>query len=105
MHGRKAMMAHLSDAFIALPGGFGTLDETFEMATWAQLRYHAKPVGLLNVNGYYDRLLEFISHAVEEGFVSTEHRRILYSAGSCEPLLAALEQAVLPQPARIMDKP
>jgi uncharacterized protein (TIGR00730 family) len=105
MHARKAMMAHLSDAFIALPGGWGTLEETFEVVTWTQLRYHTKPIGLLNVGGYYDRLLDFISHAVNEGFISAENRRLLHSAGSPEAILTALEHSVLPDHPRLIDKP
>lgn len=70
MHERKALMAELSDGFIALPGGLGTLEETMEMLTWLQLEYHDKPVGLLNVRGYYDPLLGFFRHMNEEGFIS-----------------------------------
>ncbi len=69
MHERKAKMAELSDAFIALPGGFGTLDEVMEVVTWNQLRLHAKPVGFLNVDGYYDTLFSFLEKSVEEEFV------------------------------------
>lgn len=105
MHARKTMMAHLSDAFIALPGGWGTLEETFEVVTWTQLRYHVKPVGLLNVGGYYDRLLDFVEHAVHEGFILPEHRRILHSASTPEALVAALESAELPAHPRLIDKP
>jgi uncharacterized protein (TIGR00730 family) len=74
MHQRKALMAELSDAFIALPGGFGTLEEYCEMLTWAQLGLHAKPCGLLNVAGFYDALLELFDHAVSEQFVPGPHR-------------------------------
>lgn len=77
MHTRKARMAELSDGFIALPGGFGTLEELFEVITWAQLEFHAKPVGLLNVAGFYDHLLEFLSHIKAEGFVRKRHHDIL----------------------------
>jgi hypothetical protein len=97
MHARKTMMAHLADAFIALPGGWGTLDETFEILTWGQLRLHAKPFGLLNVNGYYDPLLTFVDHAVTEGFVTPEHRRLLISASDPAALLRSLEEAKLPE--------
>jgi len=69
MHERKAMMAQLSDGFIAMPGGLGTLEELFEMLTWAQLGIHDKPVALYNVDGFYDRLIDFIGHAREEGFI------------------------------------
>ncbi len=70
MHERKALMAELSDGFIVLPGGLGTLEETMEMITWLQLGYHDKPVGLLNIRGYYDPLLVFFRHMNEEGFIS-----------------------------------
>ena len=70
MHERKALMAELSDGFVALPGGLGTLEETMEMLTWLQLGYHDKPVGLLNIGGYYDPLLAFFRHMNEEGFIS-----------------------------------
>jgi len=73
MHERKALMADLADAFVTLPGGMGTLDETFEILTWAQLGIHAKPVGLLDVGGYYGPLLTFLNHAVAHGFVQAEH--------------------------------
>ena len=77
MHERKAMMAELSDAFIAMPGGFGTVDEFFEILTWSQLGLHAKPIGLLNVEGYFDLLLAFINHVLEERFIQTEHSRLI----------------------------
>ena len=79
MHERKAQMAELCDAFIALPGGFGTLEEFCEVLTWAQLGLHRKPCGLLNVEGYFDRLLELFDHAVAEGFLKPAHRRIVIS--------------------------
>jgi uncharacterized protein (TIGR00730 family) len=96
MHARKTMMAHLADAFIAMPGGWGTLEETFEILTWAQLRFHSKPLGLLNVRGFFDGLLAFSDHAVEEGFLMAEHRRLLISAGDPEVLLKSLEAVKLP---------
>jgi uncharacterized protein (TIGR00730 family) len=77
MHERKAMMADLSDAFIALPGGFGTFDELFEVLTWNQLEIISKPAGILNIDGYFDHLLAFINHAVEEKFVRQEHKNNL----------------------------
>ena len=77
MHERKAMMADLADAFVAMPGGWGTLDELFEILTWAQLGFHAKPCGLLNAAGYFDPLLAFISHSVAEGFVRGEYAEAL----------------------------
>lgn len=79
MHERKMVMSDLSDGFIALPGGFGTLDELFETLTWAQLGLHGKPCGLLNVAGYFDSLLAFLDHAVERGFLAPEYRRMLLS--------------------------
>jgi uncharacterized protein (TIGR00730 family) len=89
MHARKAMMAHMSDAFIALPGGYGTLEEIFEVTTWTQLNYHHKPVGLLNVAGYYDALLTFIAHAVPTprpcSTSSLGSRSPIFSGGSRSP--------------------
>ncbi len=77
MHERKAMMANLSDGFIALPGGLGTVEELFEVLTWAQLGFHTKPCGLLNAGGYYDHLSAFLDHTVAEGFVKDAHRSML----------------------------
>ena len=77
MHERKAKMAELGDGFLALPGGFGTLEEIVEIVTWGQLQFHAKPCGLLNVAGYYDHFLSYLDHAVAEGFVLVEHRNAL----------------------------
>ena len=77
MHERKALMAELADAFVALPGGIGTLEELVEMLTWAQLGLHAKPIGIVNVDGYYDGLLAFLEHAVGEGFLSPATRERL----------------------------
>jgi uncharacterized protein (TIGR00730 family) len=77
MHARKALMAELSDAFVALPGGLGTLEELCEVLTWAQLGIHAKPCGILNVDRYFDPLLALLDHAAREGFVKREHRAIL----------------------------
>jgi uncharacterized protein (TIGR00730 family) len=77
MHERKALMASLSDAFIALPGGFGTLDEFFEILTWAQLKIHAKPCVLINTDGYYDLLLRFLDYAVREEFVKRVNRELV----------------------------
>ena len=94
MHARKALMADLSDAFIALPGGFGTLDEFFEIVTWAQLGFHSKPVGLLNVEGFFDPVLSFVDHAIQEGFVRVEQRKLILVAGSIEELLDRLGSRV-----------
>ena len=77
MHTRKRTMAERSDAFVVLPGGFGTFDEMFEMVTWAQLRLHAKPVGMLNCLGYFDQLLAFLRHAAKEEFLRPQHRNLL----------------------------
>ena len=87
MHERKALMADLADAFIALPGGWGTLDELFEILTWGQLGLHAKPCGLLNVCGYFDGLLAFLEHAIDEGFVRRAHGAMVLVAGSSDALL------------------
>lgn len=87
MHERKALMADLSDGFIALPGGFGTMDEFCEILTWAQLRIHAKPVGLLNADGYYDELLALFDKMVSQGFVAPKNRGLVRSATSITDLL------------------
>lgn len=87
MHERKALMADLSDGFIALPGGLGTLDEFFEICTWAQLGIHAKPCGLVNVAGYFDPLLSMLQRAVDDGFLSETHRTIVMVETSVEGLL------------------
>lgn len=91
MHERKALMAKLADAVIALPGGLGTLDEFAEMLTWAQLGLHRKPCGILNVAGYYDLLLAFLDHAVNERFVTSAHRQMIISATSTDELLDQLD--------------
>ena len=87
MHERKTMMAELADGFIAMPGGAGTLEEIFEVWTWAQLGYHKKPCGLLNVDGYFDHLLNFLNHAVDERFLRKEHRTLFFAEPSAEALL------------------
>ena len=91
MHARKARMAELSDAFIALPGGLGTLEELFEVWTWGQLGYHGKPLGLLEVNGFYSKLTAFLDHVVGEGFVRAPHRDMLQVSESPQTLLDALD--------------
>jgi uncharacterized protein (TIGR00730 family) len=91
MHERKALMAELSDAFIALPGGIGTLEELFEVYTWAQLGIHAKPLGLLDVAGYFQPLVAFLDHAVQERFLRPEMRTLLGVSDDLDDLLAALE--------------
>ena len=91
MHARKALMAELADGFVALPGGIGTLEEFFETWTWAQLGMHTKPCGLLNVAGYFDPLLEFLDHAVEEKFVREAHRAMVIVESDAEKLLERFE--------------
>jgi uncharacterized protein (TIGR00730 family) len=90
MHERKALMAGLSDAFIALPGGWGTLDEFFEVLTWGQLGLHRKPCGILNAGHYFDPLLAFIDHSIDAGFVRREYRSMISVADSAADLLDAL---------------
>ncbi len=92
MHERKALMADLSDAFVALPGGFGTLEELCEVVTWTQLGLHAKPSGVLNVLGYYSPRLAMFDHAVEERFLKPENRALLIARESPADLLQALEE-------------
>lgn len=98
MHARKARMVELSDAFVALPGGFGTLDELFEVLTWQQIGYHQKPVGLLNVDGYYDGLIEFAKHANTEGFVRVEHLNALMLDTDGDSLL---DRLIVAEPVRV----
>ncbi|MBC7956626.1 MAG: TIGR00730 family Rossman fold protein [Cytophagales bacterium] len=90
MHERKQMMAERADAFVALPGGIGTFEELFEVWTWRQLGYHDKPVGLLNVDGYYDRLLAFMAQAVADGFVPPAQQQLLQVANDPTELLDRL---------------
>ncbi len=92
MHERKALMAELSDAFIALPGGFGTIEEFFEVITWSQLGIHKKPAGLLNVLGYFDQLSAFLDHAVGQGFILPPHRSMVLVDAEPEALLEKLEK-------------
>jgi uncharacterized protein (TIGR00730 family) len=96
MHERKARMADLSDAFMALPGGFGTLDELCEILTWAQLGIHRKPVGLLNVASYYDHFLALLDHQVREGLLQSRHRDYLTIDDDPERLFKKLQVAILP---------
>jgi uncharacterized protein (TIGR00730 family) len=91
MHERKALMAELSDAFVAMPGGFGTLEEFCEITTWTQLGLHRKPCGLLNVSGYYDALLSFLDHAVSERFIRPEHRSVVLADTEPDGLLDKLK--------------
>jgi hypothetical protein len=91
MHARKSLMAELADAFIALPGGFGTFEEFCEMVTWSQLGIHRKPCGLLNVAGYYDPLLEMFDRAVAEGFLKRENRELVLASPGCQELLEKMQ--------------
>jgi uncharacterized protein (TIGR00730 family) len=100
MHERKALMAELADAFIALPGGIGTLEELIEAYTWSQLGIHRKPVGVLNVNGYYDELAAFLDVAVEQRFLRAQQREVLIAEGDPEALLTRLADAEPPQLAK-----
>ena len=97
MHERKAMMADLSDAFVALPGGIGTMEELFEVWSWAVLGVHSKPCGLLNIGGYYDPLMHFIDHACEQKFVRRRHRGMLLVDSDGESLLRRLESYQPPE--------
>lgn len=92
MHERKALMAQEADAFIALPGGYGTMEELLEIITWAQLGIHRKPVGLLNVDGYYNALLALFDNGVEEGFIKPGARHIVLSAPTAKELVEKMEQ-------------
>ncbi len=104
MHERKAQMADLSDAFIALPGGIGTLEETFEVWTWSQLGLHSKPVGLLNVAGFYDGLEGFLDRLVDERFVKPQHRAILCSDSDPDALIDRLAAAEIPTDRKWVDE-
>ena len=104
MHQRKSQMADLSDAFITLPGGIGTLEGYFEILTWGQLGIHAKPSGILNVAGYFDRLIEFLDHAVREGFLTREHREMILVDSDPGKLLASLEKYAPRQEEKLMGR-
>lgn len=104
MHERKAMMADLSDGFVALPGGIGTFEELFEVWTWAQLGYHAKPCGLLNVGGFYDGLSGFIDNVVDEGFLKPEHRRMLVVEREPEAMLDTIVGYLAPRTDKWIDR-
>jgi uncharacterized protein (TIGR00730 family) len=93
MHDRKALMAELSDGFIALPGGFGTLDEMFEILTWAQLKFHYEPIGMLNIAGFFDPLLAWVDNAIAEDFVQGKNRALLIVEKDAEKLLDSIEAA------------
>lgn len=104
MHERKATMAELSDAFVALPGGLGTLEEFFEIITWAQLGLHAKPVGIMNVAGYFDPLFAFLDRAVDERFVKREHRAMIIMAHSPADLVDRLASYEAPRVEKWIDR-
>lgn len=87
LHERKAKMAELADGFISLPGGLGTLEELFEILTWAQLNIHEKPVGVLNVNGFFDKLLDYLDHAVEQNFIRAQHRQMIITETDIHSML------------------
>ena len=92
LHERKAKMAEISDAFIALPGGLGTLEELFEILTWAQLGLHKNPVGILNVNGFYDKMLDYLDHAVAEKFIRLQHREMIVVDADIESMFEKFSQ-------------
>ena len=104
MHERKALMAELSDGFIALPGGIGTMEEFFEVLSWAQLGIHEKPCGLLNVAGYYDPLLQFLDHAVAQDFIKAKHRALLLVESEPAKLLDRFEKIFAAQPAKHFER-
>ena len=104
MHERKALMAERAEGMIALPGGFGTLEEWFEVLTWSQLGLHVKPCGLLNVAGYYDPLLKMLDHMVDEKFVRVAHRDMIIASTSCTELLAALQTFRAPLVPKWLDR-
>ncbi len=104
MHERKSLMAELSDGFIALPGGYGTIEEIFEIITWSQLGMHNKPCGLLNVNNYYDNMISFLDNAVSEQFINKTNRSILLLDESPDALLEKFEVYNAPETEKWIDK-
>jgi len=104
MHERKAVMADLADGFIALPGGWGTIEEFFEVLTWGQLGLHQKPCGLLNVQGYFDRLLAFVDHSIEQGFIRPENRAMISVATTGGALLDMLDAYEAPVVEKWIDR-
>lgn len=104
MHERKALMAELSDGFIVLPGGLGTFEETFEVLTWAQLGFHRKPCGLLNVSGYYNELMAFLDHAVTERFLKPEHRAMVLVENDPDALIEQLKTYRPPEVSKWIDR-
>lgn len=105
MHARKSMMVHLSDAFLVLPGGFGTLDEMFESLTWHQIGYHRKPLGLWGSHGFWKYLLQHLDHSVQEGFLHPQNRALVLTANGLEALLDKLSERMGSAPARALVKP
>ena len=105
MHERKALMAELADGFVALPGGIGTLEELFEVWTWAQLGLHAKPCALLDTDGFYGPLVAFLDHLVDAGFVREAHRGMLLTAHSPEELLTAFATYRPPRVGKWLEAP
>jgi len=103
MHERKARMNQLADGFMVLPGGFGSLEETFEVLTWSQLGIHSKPIGLLNVHGFYDGLAQFLDHLVDQGFVKTVHRSTLLSDSDPVRLVDRIVGAQVPSVGKWID--
>jgi uncharacterized protein (TIGR00730 family) len=104
MHERKATMADLADGFIALPGGWGTVEELFEILTWGQLGLHRKPCGVLNVHGYFDRLLSFVEHSINEGFVRREYGAMISVSGAPGTLLDMLASYAPPAVEKWIDR-
>ena len=104
MHERKATMADLADGFVALPGGWGTFEELCEVVTWAQLGLHRKPCGLLNVQGYFDRLLAFLAHTIDEGFVRPEYAGMMAVAATPGELLDRLHASTPPRVEKWLDR-
>ncbi len=103
MHERKAMMAELSDGFVAMPGGIGTLEELFEILTWSQLGFHEKPIGVLNVDGFYDGLIAFLQNQVAQGFVKANQAELMMHEKNASELLYRLQNFV-PQPStKVLD--
>ena len=103
MHERKALMAELADGFIAMPGGIGTMEEFFEVLSWAQLGIHEKPCALLNVCGYYDPLIQFLDRAVADDFIKPKHRALLVVESEPAELLDRIEALLLSQPVKRFD--
>jgi uncharacterized protein (TIGR00730 family) len=104
MHERKARMAELSDGFIAMPGGIGTLEELFEALTWSQLGFHDKPIGLLNVNGFYDGLIRFVQHLVKQGFLKPEHAPLMMYEDDAPALMERFKSFIPKKQAKQFDQ-